>query len=46
LAADLPYNKTADAYDQIWRVLQSDGTKVKLEASQTTDIAVKPVILR
>jgi hypothetical protein len=46
LAAEMPYNQTADVLDQVWSTLQTRATKVTLRANTTTEVTVKPVTLR
>ncbi len=46
LAAELPFNQSADVLDQIWRTLQSSGTKLTLPPGSTGEASVKPVVLR
>ena len=46
LAAELPYNQSADVLEQIWRTLQTDGTKVTLPPGSTGEASIKPTVLR
>jgi hypothetical protein len=46
LAADMPYNQTADVLDSVWQAIQSSGTRITLRPGQTADVSVKPVTLR
>jgi hypothetical protein len=46
LATDMPYNQTADVMEQIHRALQASATKVTLQPGGSTEISIKPVVLR
>lgn len=46
LAAEIPYNQGADVLDQIWRTLQTVGTKVTLSPGSTGEATIKEVVLR
>jgi hypothetical protein len=46
LAAEQPYNLNAAALEALFRALQTQGTRVKLDPGQTLEVALRPVTLR
>ncbi len=46
LAAEIPFNQSADVLDQIWRALQTAGTKITLPPGSVGEASIKPVVLR
>ncbi|MEP7273031.1 MAG: hypothetical protein ABI882_16140, partial [Acidobacteriota bacterium] len=46
LAAEIPYNQSADVIDQFWSTIQSKGTKIKLTPSSTGEASIKQEVLR
>jgi hypothetical protein len=46
LAAEIPFNQSAEVYDQLWRTFQTNGTRVKLQPSSTGEATIKPAVLR
>ena len=46
LAAEIPFNQSADVLDQLWKTFQSKGSKVKLPAGGTGDVSIKQEVMR
>lgn len=46
LAAEMPYNQSADAFDQLWRTIQAKGTKIKLPPASTGQVSIKQEVLQ
>jgi hypothetical protein len=46
LAAEIPYNQSADVLDQLWRTFQTKGAKVKLPAGGRGEVSIRQEVLR
>lgn len=46
LAAEIPYNQSADVFDQLWKTIQAKGTKVKLPPGSTGEASIRQEILQ
>jgi hypothetical protein len=46
LAAEIPYNQSADVLDQVWKTFQTEGAKVTLPPGATGEVSIKQVVLR
>lgn len=46
LAAEIPFNQSADVLDQLWRTFQSKGSKVKVPPGGTGDVSIKQEVMR
>lgn len=46
LAAEIPYNQSADVFDRLWSMIQTKGTKVKLPPGSTGEVSIKQEVLR